>query len=408
MMHNRIEKSERSKGFCKSVWVCRVGAVLLTSSLVACSSMELPDMELPDYANPVEWYRSTTDMVGGWFSDEDPKIISAADKPLPNTNNGYPKLGNVPEKPKIESTANERDSVKEQLLADRKNARYSEAAAARQNTLQGATRDPKVIGSRISATGGSSLWPKSPPPKSKGDRQTTSANVGSTETSISGPTVAINPVSISSKQKEIASEQNTQVASTTSGGQMALQPPTASATPALTQLPTAVPTMSVSAIDGTTTSSFSQPLLQLTPPLENPRVSSNFVGSQLRFDRSFAEPVTGANTVNFKHGSSRLSSGDRRLIADLARHALRSNAFLRVVGHASMRTRQMDPVKHTMVNFDISLRRANIVAIALIDAGFPPERLIVDAVGDTQPLFSEAMPSGERGNRRTEIFLETS
>ena len=351
MVHSRIEKSERSKGFCKSVWICRAGAVLLTSSLVACSSMELPDMELPDYANPVEWYQSTTDMVSGWFSDDDPKIVSGDKNTLSKTDKEYPKLGSVPKKPKVGSTAEERDS----------------------------TRNPNVIGSRISATGGSSLWPKSPPPNSKGDRPTTSANVGRTGTSAPGPTIAISPVSIPSKREPIASETNQQLASTTSSGQAPLQPSTAPVAPPLAQLPAPAPTMSVGSTDPMTTLS-SQPQLQFSPPLGNAQVSFNPTGIQQRFDNPFTGSGAGANTVNFKHGSARLSSGDRRLIADLARHALRSNAFLRVVGHASMRTREMDPIKHTMVNFDISLRRANIVAVALIDAGFPREMLIVDAV----------------------------
>jgi len=72
-----------------------------------------------------------------------------------------------------------------------------------------------------------------------------------------------------------------------------------------------------------------------------------------------------------------------------------------------MRTGEMDPLEHTIANFNISLLRANAVASALIQNGVPAERLIVDAVGDTQPLYSEAMPSGEHANRRTEIFLES-
>jgi len=51
--------------------------------------------------------------------------------------------------------------------------------------------------------------------------------------------------------------------------------------------------------------------------------------------------------------------------------------------------------------------RANVVAGALLEMGVPAEHLIIDAVGDTQPLFSEAMPSGEQGNRRAEIYLES-
>jgi len=87
---------------------------------------------------------------------------------------------------------------------------------------------------------------------------------------------------------------------------------------------------------------------------------------------------------------------------------MQSGAYVRVVGHASMRTRDMDPFEHTLANFNMSVERANAVAQALIDNGVPPGQLIVDAVGDTQPIFSEAMPSGEQGNRRAEIFLETS
>jgi flagellar motor protein MotB len=91
----------------------------------------------------------------------------------------------------------------------------------------------------------------------------------------------------------------------------------------------------------------------------------------------------------------------------MAQQALDAGAFIRVVGHASMRTVEMDPFEHIVANFNISLLRANAVAAALIQNGVPAERLIVDALGDTQPLHSEAMPSGEHANRRTEIFLKS-
>ena len=34
------------------------------------------------------------------------------------------------------------------------------------------------------------------------------------------------------------------------------------------------------------------------------------------------------------------------------------------------------------------------------------QRIIVEARGDNEPIYNEAMPSGETGNRRAEIFLE--
>ena len=65
----------------------------------------------------------------------------------------------------------------------------------------------------------------------------------------------------------------------------------------------------------------------------------------------------------------------------------------------------MDPSEHKLINFELSLRRANVVAEALINAGAPSDRISVVAVGDSQPVSSEAMPAGEAENRRAEIYL---
>ena len=146
------------------------------------------------------------------------------------------------------------------------------------------------------------------------------------------------------------------------------------------------------------------PVLQLTPP------SGAFetgLGQQPMLTFS-SNPGDGASEIiTFGHGSARLSNADRGRLRSLVNQAVQARAYIRVVGHASMRTRNMDPLKHSLANFDVSLKRANAVASALIDMGVPLEQLIVDAVGDTQPLYSEAMPSGEQGNRRTEIYLES-
>jgi flagellar motor protein MotB len=32
--------------------------------------------------------------------------------------------------------------------------------------------------------------------------------------------------------------------------------------------------------------------------------------------------------------------------------------------------------------------------------------VLVEAVGDSQPVYYESMPQGEEGNRRAEIFLQ--
>ena len=59
-----------------------------------------------------------------------------------------------------------------------------------------------------------------------------------------------------------------------------------------------------------------------------------------------------------------------------------------------------------MANFNISVDRAQAVADELMRLGVAPSALTIDAVGDSQPRFGEAMPAGQAGNRRVEIYLE--
>ena len=79
---------------------------------------------------------------------------------------------------------------------------------------------------------------------------------------------------------------------------------------------------------------------------------------------------------------------------------------IRVVGHASSRTANMPVEKHLEVIFDKSQQRANAVAQELIHQGIPAAKVLVEAVGDSQPVYYESMPKGEDGNRRAEIFVQ--
>ncbi|HEX4861221.1 MAG TPA: OmpA family protein, partial [Rhizomicrobium sp.] len=81
--------------------------------------------------------------------------------------------------------------------------------------------------------------------------------------------------------------------------------------------------------------------------------------------------------------------------------------FIRIVGHASSRTANMPVEKHLEVIFNKSQDRANAVAQEMIRDGVPANRVLVEAVGDSQPVYYESMPKGEDGNRRAEIFLQS-
>lgn len=111
-------------------------------------------------------------------------------------------------------------------------------------------------------------------------------------------------------------------------------------------------------------------------------------------------------TIQFANNSAQLSPSDVEMIRPVAEEVRRTGARVRVVGHASSRTGEMRVGTHLLANLQISADRAEAVADALARYGVPYERIVVEAKGDNQPLFNEAMPSGETGNRRAEIYLE--
>ena len=87
-------------------------------------------------------------------------------------------------------------------------------------------------------------------------------------------------------------------------------------------------------------------------------------------------------------------------------HHKQNGGTLRVVGHASSRTQNLDPARHQLVNFKISAARADAVLKQLVRYGTRPSNLVVGSVSDTLPKYLESMPSGEADNRRAEIFLD--
>ena len=118
--------------------------------------------------------------------------------------------------------------------------------------------------------------------------------------------------------------------------------------------------------------------------------------------------VSPTAVVYFPGDGSTLSPAARTLIRGAVAQykASGGDASVRVVGHASSRTANMPVEKHLEVIFDKSQARANAVAQELIREGVPAAKVLVDAVGDSQPVYYESMPQGEDGNRRAEIFVQ--
>jgi outer membrane protein OmpA-like peptidoglycan-associated protein len=109
--------------------------------------------------------------------------------------------------------------------------------------------------------------------------------------------------------------------------------------------------------------------------------------------------------VYFGNGSSQLSDADRQVLQQVVQLQRIQGGVLRIVGHASQRTGNMDALAQDQVNHRVSLARATAVAQALVNMGVQPMLVQVAAAGDGQTLYSESTPAGEAGNRRAEVYL---
>lgn len=270
-----------------------------------------------------------------------------------------PSLTSVPSRPPAGSTS-VRDRVVEGLISDRENARYTDEAIR----LQGSTREVQT------PQAASAPEPVSPP--------------------------APAPVT----------------------AQIAVTPPPAPAAPPApsTQIAAPTPTPPPAPPARVATPAVSAPQIASAPPVAAPQPSpvsgQSVVVDMSALDGGGYNPVSAqisreaqVATIQFGHSSSRLDSRDQQVISTVASVARQNGGNILVVGHASSRTIQLPKTTHEVANFQVSFARANAVAQALIRAGVSPERITVEAVSDDQPIYSEAMPTGEAGNRRAEIYL---
>ena len=306
--------------------------------------------QLSQYSKPVDWFETGRSKLAG-------VVNNVMNLSLNENTSTYPKLSSVPTKPGNISTTDERFSIRNKLIADRENARYIK--------------------------GKSNLWPNSLPPKKKRTdsvvKQTRAADYSFLNKKKKTPlleakeghndkkTNKLNKLIVRKDQQDETRLKNAKENA-------------ASASPKAFRFN--IPASVASKVEG--------------------------VKEDFKFKSVDIMTFDGNKAILFEHGSSKLSRSDMAFIKKMSIKAIETKSIVRVTGHASMRTRNMDAFKHALANFNISLKRANAVAQALMKNGVSAENLIIDAVGASDPVGSESMPSGERANRRAEISLETS
>ncbi len=360
--------------------------------------------QVPDYANPIEWYKSAADAVTGG-SGEDAKT-----PPPPGSDAPFPKLGDVPERPSREAALADLDAVAEGLAADRANAKYTAPPPAPTPTSEPA---PPPAPKAQPAPQSAAPAPAAPVAASAQPRQAQAqpqpqpqAPAPAAVPVSAAPPPSTGPVDVKALFSRLFTESGPRAVAPPAGV-APLPPPPAPSSAALSPAPSPLPPAS-----NAPAPSLTPPPLAPLPSVETDataKVALSGLGGVRGLgdsDRARVAPSAPAAVIHFAVGSSSLNAEAKRALRKAVAIHKKRGGTIRVVGHASSRTREMPLAKHKLVNFEISLKRARAVAKELLRLGVKPENLFVGAVGDNDPVYYEWMPSGEAGNRRTEVFLD--
>ena len=359
--------------------------------LGACTSV-------PDALNPVEWWNQTVE----FFTVPDEDTVSESTeapaagtpradrgKPPPGADKPFPNLASVPERPRARVEGE--GPVAGGLVADPNKPRYAPPLPRQDEGATGAAT--------VAATP-----PPAPPPPA-----TPVVPVRPTPASpapvASPPAVASVPVAPSVTEPRPSLVFETYKAKLMEGLEQGGEVPGLPAAAMRPRMAGPLPTVVVSSVGVEESAVAGGGLLAASPTVGGSAVASGVMQAAPERISLGSGPVKVA-TIVFPHGSSRLDARDRQILRQVTQLLRQTGGRVRVVGHASSRTRNMDPVLHKMTNFQISMKRADAVASALMQLGVRNEDILLGAVSDSEPIFYEVMPSGEAGNRRTEVFID--
>jgi outer membrane protein OmpA-like peptidoglycan-associated protein len=304
---------------------------------------------VPDYANPIEWYRDLTGVSKNDAQD-------TGQRNQQNLQAGgaapYPNLGTVPQPPDQAMSTIDRDKLQKGLIADRANARYSdeelrqghgvpplpgEAPPAQTAEAQGAAATPGQAAAPA-ATPGQAAAPaaggprRGPPVKG--------SEAPPQESPLTTPSMRSLPQGESPNAPPPAP-----------GGPRPQQQAALPAAPALA-VPAALPAAPAD-------------------PAEQPAV--------MRAPRGHAPSVTlQAAEIGFAGDGKTLSAEDNQHLAEAAKLQKQGGGSLRVIGYAR-RGYGPDAAREDLASFGAALDRANAVAQALTKLGVPASRITVQA-----------------------------
>ncbi|OHC73854.1 MAG: hypothetical protein A3G18_04470 [Rhodospirillales bacterium RIFCSPLOWO2_12_FULL_58_28] len=400
-MQGNMGDSRFIKGLSRSIGLFLAFVVVLNG----CS-------DVPDAANPAEWYKSTVDLFSG---DKQPtqkaeaadadqgKLAADRDKPAPGAEKPFPNLSSVPQG----------------LGGDRQKRKYSSEALPRQGAPS------EVLGSEPAAP---------PPPPAISDVSDASSPKFEPAPSMVAPKLKP-PSALAPGQAEQAPPSGGGLHETYMArlsqrlpiagglGDAAVEAPDQNdgAFPLSAPETESTVVISSSGVDAGGAAPSAEPVKPLVM-LKQPKQIEDEASSGVVSSEDGAAPLseglpsssgaalpTGAvkiATILFDNGSNELKNQAQSVLGKVFQIYRQEGGRVRIIGHSSSRTRNMDQVKHKMINYQLSAGRADAVARELIRLGVPADSVFVDARADADPMYYEIMPSGEAGNRRAEVYFE--
>lgn len=325
-----------------------------------------------------------------WFDDSTP----------PATTGQQPDLAAVPGRPTPPSSAEQNVQVADSLAADRTQAQYSSEA------LRGGTE------------AAAAPPPASPPPEQPLPEETApqpareGAPDGSTEAAAAPTPAEPAPAAPEPAPQTATMQPSSQPGTLPPPAQMAGQQAASAAAPAYTAAPSvqtqavpapvSSPSMPSAPVPGAQAAMATGGALGFAPssaPPLNPSVSQFVPASTIaRYEQTAKlEPPkypawsgsagTAAAVVTFPNDTTVLNEAAREQVRSVAQAFLSrgGQGYVRIVGQASRSTGSLSAERLLSVNFEHSQARARAVARALISAGVPADKVLIDTAGSPAP-----------------------
>jgi outer membrane protein OmpA-like peptidoglycan-associated protein len=409
-----------------------MACVIGLAMLAGCSSV-------PDAVNPVEWYKSTRDVIVGEPKDDSEEAEEPA-APPPGADEPIPNLASVPDRPKT-STPVDRKSLASGLMADQQSGRrYSNDVIQRQGDLPQPPPParPTPTPAPQAATTPAPTAPVAPAPSAAPTPEQVKAAAPPPPASVqAAPTpppaaAPVQPAQVAAVPPPGAPRTPPQMRDVTAaniapGTAQPIQPSNIVVpreNPQAPKLNPVTPYVPPADLDQTETvyiggsgssggASRSGNVRAATPASYRTLPPSGVIASEVPGTRPLAT-FSGANSrgsyqvasIQFADGSAKLSDHDRAVLKGVIDQQRKTGGTLRIVGHASSRTGTSEVDRHAETNMRVSAERAEVVARELVRQGGRPDTMYVGAVSDADPKYFEFMPTGEAGNRRAEIFID--